>query len=580
MKQFCLALLLVVFASPRVARAATPPAATAATDATVFIRVIGEIRTEYQGTWEESEERRDVDLGTGSGFVISPYGHVLTNYHVISGGESTLDVDGTEVRIRIEVERVEVVFPSAGRGDMGETRRFVAAIDAVDPELDLAVLSINGGDFPYIPFGDSEAIEPGEVVLVHGFPFGEEVEIGRTRLPEIVPQVSSSRGTVSAIREDDLGRKRYLQTNATMNPGNSGGPLVDEEGYALGVVRMKLMEADRVGFAIPINLVKDFLEAHGLDSLLTARRLSLGPLQVLDGKGLRMSFPDGLEDLSPQRLLVDSGESLEEVTFHLDRVASPWSLEDLSEALLSGQVFESFVAGGAPRHPTETTQHAAEGVLVGEVTGRMGTGSALWKMVYAIFDLGQEKLVARYLGEAEQVAFNRGVLRDSLRSLEAERFLARPVQGAPRTSWVEAAMPSAAGLRARPAPPILMPLNWLLDPGAPLPCPDVQAPAAALAASPPGDFTVSLRAAFWPMRAETPERAASACSARRGDGGASSYTFGTDWLGLSYTVQGSFMAVGDGLLQLELVSPATKRTYLRELFAAWVRENLPRSSNP
>ena len=348
MKQFCLALLLVVFASPRVARAATPPAATAATDATVFIRVIGEIRTEYQGTWEESEERRDVDLGTGSGFVISPYGHVLTNYHVISGGESTLNVDGTEVRIRIEVERVEVVFPSAGRGDMGETRRFVAAIDAVDPELDLAVLSINGGDFPYIPFGDSEAIEPGEVVLVHGFPFGEEVEIGRTRLPEIVPQVSSSRGTVSAIREDDLGRKRYLQTNATMNPGNSGGPLVDEEGYALGVVRMKLMEADRVGFAIPINLVKDFLEAHGLDSLLTARRLSLGPLQVLDGKGLRMSFPDGLEDLSPQRLLVDSGESLEEVTFPFGSRRLSIESRGSERGASLGAGLRVFCGGGSP----------------------------------------------------------------------------------------------------------------------------------------------------------------------------------------------------------------------------------------
>ena len=104
MKQFYLALLLVVLASPGAARTAAPPDAT---DATVFIRVIGEIRTEYQGTWEESEERRNVDLGTGSGFVISPYGHVLTNYHVISGGEFTRDVGGTEVRVRIEVERVE-----------------------------------------------------------------------------------------------------------------------------------------------------------------------------------------------------------------------------------------------------------------------------------------------------------------------------------------------------------------------------------------------------------------------------------------------------------------------------------------
>ena len=568
MKQFCLALLLVVLASPRVARAVAPPDAT---EATVFIRVIGEIRTEYQGVWEESEERRNVDLGTGSGFVISPYGHVLTNYHVISGGEFIRDVGGTEVRIRIEVERVEVVFPSAGRGDVGGTRRFVAAIDAVDPELDLAVVSVNGVDLPYIPFGDSDAVEPGEAVLVHGFPFGEEVEVGRTSLPEIVPEVSSSRGTVSAIREDDLGRERYVQTNATMNPGNSGGPLVDEEGYALGVVRMKLAEADRVGFAISINLVKDFLEAHGLDSLLSARRLSLGPLQVLDGKGLRMSLPDGMEDLSPQRLLVDSAQSLEEVRFRLDRVASPWSLDDLSETLLSGQVFESFVARGDPRQ----LEQGSEDVLLGEVTGRMGTGSALWKMVYAIFDLGEEKLVARYLGEADQVAFNRGVLRDSLRSLEAERFLTRPVEGAPRTSWIEAAMPSVAGLRSRPAPPILMPLHWLLDPGAPFPCPDAQAPAAALAASPPGDFTVSLRAAFWPLRAETPEQAALGCSARRGVGGGdSSYAFGTDWLGLSYTVQGSFIAVGDGLLQFELVSPATKQGYLRALFEDWVRENI------
>jgi hypothetical protein len=197
--------------------------------------------------------------------------------------------------------------------------------------------------------------------------------------------------------------------------------------------------------------------------------------------------------------------------------------------------------------------------------------------MYAIFDVGDEKLVARYLGEADQVAFNRSVLRDSLRSLEAERLLTRPVESAPPARWIEAAMPLvslSAGPSSRPAPPMRMPVDWLLEPGAPFPCPDAPAPVSALAASPPGDFTVSFRAAFWPARSDTAERAAASCSARRGDGGAATYAFVTDWLGLSYAVQGSFIAVGNGLVQLELVAPVTKRMYLQDFFEDWVTANI------
>lgn len=560
MKQLCLVLVLASWSSTQSAWGADP------SEATVFIRVVGEVRAEYHGTWEELEERRNVDLGTGSGFLISPYGHVLTNYHVIGGREFVQDMEGTEVRVQIEVERVEVVFPSGGSGEA--PRRFVAAIDAVDEELDLAVLSINGADLPYVPFGDSEAVAPGEEVRVLGFPFGEEVEVGRMSLPEIVPRVSSSRGTVSAVREDESGRERYVQTNATMNPGNSGGPLVDEEGYAVGVVRMKLAEADRVGFAVSINRVKDFLQAHGLDSLLPAQRLRLGPPQVLEGKGLRLSLPEGLEDVSPRRVVVDSAQSLERVVLHLDRVASPWNLDAWNEAFLGGQVLESFSASGEPR---ELGSHTAANVAIREVTGRMVGESASWKMVYAVFDLGEEKLVARYLGEAEQVAFNRSVLRDSLASVEARRLLS----GSPETTipkgWVETAMPSLTGLRAAPTPSVVVPVDWVLEPGVPFPCPDVAPPAAALSASPVGDFRVSLRAAFWSMRADTPEQAARRCSARPGEvGGAPSYAYGSQWLGLAYRVQGSFVPLEGGLLQLEAVSPAT--IDLRELLAAWVAE--------
>ena len=120
--------------------AAQPGSAAAAT---VYIRVVGQVRVEYRKAWEESTERREVELGTGSGFVISPYGHVLTNYHVISDREFTRQEGDTEVTIKVEVERVEVVFPGGPSGpDADGARRFTASIDAVDPALDLAVLSI------------------------------------------------------------------------------------------------------------------------------------------------------------------------------------------------------------------------------------------------------------------------------------------------------------------------------------------------------------------------------------------------------------------------------------------------------
>ncbi len=560
MRKLAFRLLLCLCASPLAAQPGSPAAAT------VFIRVVGQVRVEYRKTWEESIERREVELGTGSGFVISPYGHVLTNYHVISDREFTRQEGDTEVTIKVEVEKVEVVFPGGPGGPDGDgARRFTASIDAVDRALDLAVLSINGIDLTYVPFGDSTAIEPNEPVQVLGYPFGREVEVAKVKIPEIVPRISASKGTVSALRADEEGRGRYIQTNATMNPGNSGGPLVDKEGYALGVVRMKLAEAEDVGFAVSIDVVKDFLESHGLDSLLPAQRLRLGPAQGLEGKGVRLQLPQRLEDVSPQRLLADSGQSLEGVRFRLDRVFSPWSISDLTELLLSGQAFESFSADRDP------IRKGSEGVESGAATGRVPNRDGVWKMVYAVFDLGEkEKLVARYLGDAEQVAFNRGALQTSLASMEPERLLVDEVRAAPRVVWEAASLP---GARSSGLAQVTMPTEWILEPGTPFPCPGAPPLEAALAASPPGDFTVSLRAAWWPTRNDTPETAASSCSNRRGSLGETSYTFGEDWLGIPYTVQGSFVSVGDGLLQLEVVAPAEKAGHLTEIFSAWVREN-------
>src|SRR5262249_60475310 len=150
--------------------------------------------------------------------------------------------------------------------------------------------------------------------------------------------------SVAALRSDDEGDARYIQPDVTLNPGNSGGPLVDEDGYVVGIVRMKLLTGDRVGFAIPVNRAKDFLEAHVPPGTLP-NRMRLGPLQGSDWKGMRLRVPGGLEDVSPVRVRWSSGAVSDDVSLTIDRVASPWNAADV-EAFLVGGGF-----GGAKLSP-------------------------------------------------------------------------------------------------------------------------------------------------------------------------------------------------------------------------------------
>ncbi len=165
-------------ATPALAQRVNSP-----TESTVFIRVIGKIELEVvDAVGQRSVEERDIELGTGSGFVFTPYGHVLTNHHVIDDESFVERILGRDVHVALEVSRVEVVFPGGASGR--ELARFEASVDAVDPELDLAVLSIPGGDLPYLGLGDSDAIQQGSAVRVYGFPFGRKVEMGKGSVPE------------------------------------------------------------------------------------------------------------------------------------------------------------------------------------------------------------------------------------------------------------------------------------------------------------------------------------------------------------------------------------------------------------
>ena len=135
-----------------------------------------------------------------------------------------------------------------------------------------------------------------------GFPFGRTLNVGRDSLSSVVPEITTTTGTVSSLRADDSGARRFVQVDGNVNPGNSGGPLVNKDGFAVGVIQSRLKDATSIAFAIPIDQVKDFLESHGLDQLMPTPRLRLGGVHRSDAKALAMRLPDGLADVSPVRL--------------------------------------------------------------------------------------------------------------------------------------------------------------------------------------------------------------------------------------------------------------------------------------
>ncbi len=549
-------MLLLVPCSAMAERARDPASATA------FIRVIGKIRIEYQDVWNKSIEERDIELGTGSGFVISPYGHVLTNYHVISDEEILKSVEGVDIKLHMDVEKVLVVFPPSGNAPSAAVE-YVASIDAVDPDLDLAVLSVTGADLPYIPFGDSDAVVSAQPVRVFGFPFGKRVEVGRTSLPDIVPKVSVSSGAISARRGVGESEHDLLQTSATVNPGNSGGPMVDLEGFARGVIRLKLAEADGIGFAIPINEVKDFLESSGLDQLLPVGRLRLGPDQMLTEKGISIRLPESQEDGSPSRLHVDTGRESEEVALVIDRVVTPWSLAQMETVLISTQTFERFTSSGGENETVKSEDGLA---LLGRTVGAIKENGAPYTMEYAILDLGYEKLVARFLGPDEVVAFNASVLRGSLMSLSAEPMMTARVERGLEVEWTKVPLPAPR------APNLVMPAGWILEEGVRVSCPRLPFPDSTLLASPVGDYTVSLVATWW-AEGIHPDEATASCSDQQGSLGPSSYSSVGEYLGISYQIEGVYLEDDGGLLQLELITPLDKYDFVYETFRDWTTQN-------
>jgi S1-C subfamily serine protease len=537
-------------------------------DAAVFVRLVGSVHAEVEnfGTRRSIDLDR-VEIATGSGFVISPHGYVITNNHVVADAEPILvtRIKGfQEAKITLKTSRIDVCFQPQTVASYGLSSACTSAsVAASDPMLDLAVLFISGSNLPYIALGDSNVVSTGQPVDVLGYPFGREVEVGRTTGgSDLVPNVSITPGAVSALRGNDAGERRYVQITNSVNPGNSGGPLVDREGFAVGVIRMRLTRATDIAFAIPIDEVKDFLESNGLDQVMPSRRLRLGPLQTLDAKGIALRFPESLADTSPFRSHVETAAEGLGISLRIDRVLSPWTPQQLEQTLIGGKTFEPFVM--TPRQGPASPRPGGPAMLLGGATGRDVDVRQEIRVDYAVLDLGREKLVARYVGFSEAMSFNESVLRESLSSLQAQRFV--PVD--------RVAIETLEWSRQNGRSVVPVPADWTTEPGRPSSCAGLPQPTGFSTASPAHDLTFMLRAAVWPEGAIVPDTAAAACSPQRGSVEGASYALRGDGLGITYVVEGVFVRIGSNqVIQLEILATEQQAPLARALLAVWVKKS-------
>lgn len=243
-----------------------------------------------------SQQGDQANKASGSGVVISAQGHIVTNAHVVEGSQ-----------------RLEVV--------LADGKTLPAKLVGSDPFADLAVIKIEAGAAPAATFGDSGSLLPGDTVIAIGSPLGD---LTNTVTVGVISAMNRSLETSSGYQMEGL-----LQTDAAINRGNSGGPLVDLRGEVVGINTLVVrgsgsssVVAEGLGFSIPSNTVKaivDQLISKGIvvRPYLGIRWEWLTP-DVAAANGLNVSYGAYVTEVTPNSPAADSGLRQGDVLVSMD----------------------------------------------------------------------------------------------------------------------------------------------------------------------------------------------------------------------------------------------------------------------
>lgn len=253
------------------------------------------------------------EQGHGSGFVFTPDGFILTNSHVAHGAVKT-----------------DVAF--------SDGRRLRAELVGDDPDTDLAVLRVDATSLGSVPFGDSAALRVGQLVIAIGNPLGFQ----STVTAGVVSALGRSFRSVSGRLIDNV-----IQTDAALNPGNSGGPLLDSRGNVIGVNTAVILPAQGICFAVAVNTVK----------------LVVGQL-IAHGHVRRARIGVGGQNVSLPRLAVRAHRLIQPSGVLLTTVESGSPAE--RAGLVPGDIIVAF--GGQPVHSIDDLHRFLSGERIGTVT--------------------------------------------------------------------------------------------------------------------------------------------------------------------------------------------------------------------
>lgn len=178
----------------------------------------------------ERERQMPERMGTGSGVIISDDGYIMTNNHVID-----------------HASQVEVT--------LNDGRSYTAEVIGADPNTDLALLKVKEGNLPFIPYGNSEELAVGEWVLAVGNPFN--------LTSTVTAGIVSAKGRNINILQEEFAVESFIQTDAAVNPGNSGGALVNTRGELIGIntaIASQTGSYSGYSFAVPVNIARKVVQ--------------------------------------------------------------------------------------------------------------------------------------------------------------------------------------------------------------------------------------------------------------------------------------------------------------------------------